>query len=140
MAILLTSRVHLYKLTFPKPCKASRSLHRFPLPEKIAAFLVSATDALQVYSVDAVTYWRNNVRVSVRPRRPCKGRGALFRLFLFPNPKPCRWLMLRFLLSSRGLRLRYRLLSILERAVSVLFLAGIMSVGIFGQFLLEVAS
>ena len=35
----------------------------------------------------AVTYWRNNVRVSVRPRRPLKSRGALFRLFLFPIPK-----------------------------------------------------
>ena len=46
--------------------------------------------------------------------------------------------MLRFLLSSRGLRLRYRLLSILERAVSVLFLAGILSVGVFGQLLLGV--
>ena len=33
----------------------------------------------------AVTYWRNNVRVFVRPRRPCTGRGALFPPFFVPN-------------------------------------------------------
>lgn len=51
----------------------------------------------------AVTYWRNNVRVSVRPRRPLESRGALFRLFLIPNPKISRCIMsATFFLSRPG--------------------------------------
>lgn len=46
--------------------------------------------------------------------------------------------MLRFLLSSRGLRLRYRLVSLAERAFSVLFLAGVLSAGFVAQLLLGV--
>mgnify|MGYP000548482471 CR=1 FL=1 len=41
------------------------------------------------------------------------GPGSVFRLFLCPNPKPKEAPMLRFFLSSRYLRLRHRLLSLL---------------------------
>ena len=75
-------------LTFPKHYKACRSLRQRPTLERIAAFLVSATEAPRAFRPwDAVTYWRNNVLMFVRLRRPCSGRGALFRLFLFPIPK-----------------------------------------------------
>ena len=46
--------------------------------------------------------------------------------------------MLRFLLSSRGLRLRYRLVSLAERAFAVLFLACILSAGFVAQMFLGV--
>ena len=82
-------------LTFPKHYKACRSLRQRPTLERIAAFLVSATEAPRAFRPwDAVTYWRNNVLMFVRLRRPCSGRGALFRLFCFPIPKHYRWLML----------------------------------------------
>ena len=88
MSNILTFTLFCGFLSFPKSNKACRSLHQCPTLEKRAAFSVSATDAPRAFRPwDAVTYWRNNVRVSVRPRRPLKSRGALFRLFLFPIPK-----------------------------------------------------
>lgn len=126
-------------LTFPKHYKACRSLRQRPTLERIAAFLVSATEAPRAFCPwDAVTYWRNNVLMFVRLRRLYLGRGALFRLFLFPIPKLSRWLMLRFLLSSRGLRLRYRLVSLAERSFSVLLLASILLAGFVAQLVLGV--
>ncbi|WP_302465019.1 hypothetical protein [Bilophila wadsworthia] len=46
--------------------------------------------------------------------------------------------MLRFLLSSRGLRLRYRLVSLAERSFSVLLLASILLAGFVAQLVLGV--
>lgn len=68
--------------------------------KKIAAFFVSATNALQVYPVDAVTYWRNNVLMFVRLRRPYRA-GERCSAFLFPNPKTGRCIMSATLLLSR---------------------------------------
>jgi len=100
---LLTSAPTLGTLNFPKHYKACRSLRQRPTLEKRAAFSVSATDALRAFGPwDAVTYWRNNVLMFVRLRRPCSGRGALFRLFLFPTPKHYRWLMYHSISLSRS--------------------------------------
>ena len=90
-------------LSFPKSNKACRSLPQCPTLEKRAAFSISATDAPRAFRPwDAVTYWRNNVRVSVRPRRLYWSRGALFRLFCFPIPKSNRWPMSHSILLSRS--------------------------------------
>jgi len=100
---LLTSAPILGNLSFPKPKEACRSLRQCPTLEKRAAFSISATDAPRAFRPwDAVTYWRNNVRVSVRPRRLYWSRGALFRLFCFPIPKSNRWPMSHSILLSRS--------------------------------------
>lgn len=49
----------------------------------------------------------------VRLGRPCFGRGACSVFFYASIPKQSRCHMLRFFLSSRYLRLRHRLLSLL---------------------------
>lgn len=52
--------------------------------------------------------------------------------FCTPIPKQCRCIMLRFLLSSRFLRLRYRLNSLAERFASVLALAAVFFMAFVG--------
>lgn len=54
-----------------------------------------------------------HVLMFVRLRRPCLGRGACSVFFCALIPKQDRCSMLRFFLSSRYLRLRHRLLSLL---------------------------
>ena len=54
---------------------------------KRAVIFVSATNALQVHPVDVVIYWRNNVLMFVRLRRPSSAGERCFRLFLCKNPK-----------------------------------------------------
>lgn len=54
-----------------------------------------------------------HVLMFVRLRRPCFGRGACSVFFYASIPKQSRCHMLRFFLSSRYLRLRYRLLSLI---------------------------
>ena len=61
----------------------------------------------------AVTYWRNNVLMFVRLRRPYRAGERCSAFFCFPIPKPVWCIMLRFFLSSRFLRFRYRLSSFL---------------------------
>lgn len=58
-----------------------------------------------------------HVLMFVRLRRPCFGRGACSVFFYASIPKQSRCHMLRFFLSSRYLRLRYRLVSILTSAL-----------------------
>lgn len=81
---LLTFARRVGKLDFPESTIGFAGAFAMPHMVKIAAFLVPATNA----PWGADTYWRNNVRESVRPRRPVVGRGALFCLFLYPNPNP----------------------------------------------------
>ncbi len=54
-----------------------------------------------------------HVLMFVRLRRPSLSRGACSVFFCVQNPKSMRFHMLRFFLSSRYLRLRHRLLSLL---------------------------
>ena len=54
-----------------------------------------------------------HVPMIVRLGRPCFGRGACSVFFYASIPKQSRCHMLRFFLSSRYLRLRHRLLSLL---------------------------
>ena len=72
-----------------------------------------------------------HVLMFVRLRRPCVGRGACSVFFCAPIPKLHRCPMLRFFLSSRFLRLRYRLLSLLTlligRAAATLALGALLS-------------
>ena len=71
-----------------------------------------------------------HVLMFVRLRRPCLGRGACSVFFCALIPKQDRCSMFRFFLSSRYLRLRHRLFSVLTsslcRAVSVAFLGALL--------------
>ena len=80
---------------------------------KRAVIFVSATNALQVHPVDVVIYWRGQ-RPDVRETQAAfKCRGALFPPFFVQKSQNLRCSILRFFLSSRYLRLRHRLLSLL---------------------------
>lgn len=61
-----------------------------------------------------------------------RGPGSVVLPFFVPNPKPRRCIMLRFLLSSRFLRLRYRLNSLAERLASILTLAAVFFMAFVG--------
>ena len=82
MRTLLTSSVFCGLLNSPNDQRLSVAFASPKLVRKsgIFVFCHHCTFWPLAFGI-AVTYWRNNVRVSVRPRRPLKSRGALFRLF-----------------------------------------------------------
>ena len=58
--------------------------------------------------------------------------GSVVLPFFVPNPKTVRCVVLRFFLSSRFLRLRYRLNSLAERSASILTLAAVFFMAFVG--------
>ena len=80
----------------------------------------------------AVTYWRNNVLMFVRLRRPCRAGERCSAFFCAQSQNRLRCVVLRFLLSSRFLRLRYRLNSLAERFASILTLAAVFFMAFVG--------
>lgn len=80
----------------------------------------------------AVTYWRNNVLMFVRLRRPSRAGERCSAFFCAQSQNRLRCVVLRFLLSSRFLRLRYRLNSLAERFASVLALAAVFFMAFVG--------
>ena len=80
----------------------------------------------------AVTYWRNNVLMFVRLRRPSRAGERCSAFFCAQSQNRLRCVVLRFLLSSRFLRLRYRLNSLAERFASILTLAAVFFMAFVG--------
>ena len=131
---LLTSAPILGNLSFPKSNKACRSLRQRPTLEKRAAFSVSATERKRAVSPVGCGYILAEQRPGVRetPAALHWPGSVVSAFFCTPIPKQCRCIMLRFLLSSRFLRLRYRLNSLAERFASVLALAAVFFMAFVG--------
>ena len=103
MSNILTFTPFCGFLSFLKPVRLAEAFISVPMLKKITAFSVSATNAPQVHLVDAVTYWRNNVLMFVRLRRPYRAGERCFAFFCFQIPKPVRCIMsATFFLSRPG--------------------------------------
>ena len=91
-----------------------------PHTTKRADFLVSCHHCtlwpLWAFGI-AVTYWRNNVLMFVRLRRPSRAGERCSAFFCAQSQNRLRCVVLRFFLSSRFLRFRYRLSSFLTRSI-----------------------
>ena len=77
-----------------------------------------------------------HVSDSVRAGRPCLGRGACSVFFCAPIPKQDRFPMIRFILSSRFLRFKYRLSSLAWRVFPLFMLAVIIVVALAPELLI----
>lgn len=84
-------------LAIPKPTRHNRSLCPRPRAGENVGLFCSCH---QCTRWGAVTYWRNNVRDTVRSRRP-RWAGERCSAFLFPNPNPTRCLMSVSIILSR---------------------------------------